>query len=161
MVSKYIQKNLNDYIILRLYQVYGPNQKIDRLIPFVINSCLLNKHFPCTSGTQKRDFLYVDDLIKLLLKILKRKKIKSDIYNVGYGKPEKVKKIIQLINKKTKSGKPEFGKIVMRKDEINSLYPNIEKVKKEFKWKPQTNLNVGISKTINFYAKKNSHKTTY
>ncbi len=160
LASKHIQKNLNNYIILRLYQVYGPNQKTDRLIPFVVKSCLSNKSFPCTSGNQQRDFLYVDDLIKLLLKILKKKKINSDIYNVGYGKPEKVKKIIQFINKKTKFGTPEFGKIIMRKDEINSLYPSIEKVKKEFNWKPQTNINVGISKTINFYAKKNSRKTT-
>ena len=28
------------FTILRLYQVYGPNQKLDRLIPLTINNCL-------------------------------------------------------------------------------------------------------------------------
>ena len=160
LVSEYIRQNLKKFIILRLYQVYGPNQKNDRLVPFVINNCLSNKAFPCSRGTQKRDFLYVDDLINLLLKILKKKNIFSNIYNVGYGKPEKVKNIIKLIKDKTNSGKPLFGKIKMRKDEINLLYPNIKKVKKDFNWNPKTNINSGISKTINFYAKIKKLKTT-
>ena len=61
------------YIILRLYQIYGPYQKKDRLIPIVINSCLKNKKFNCTEGNQKRDFLYIDDLIELLINVLKKK----------------------------------------------------------------------------------------
>ena len=44
------------YIILRFYQVYGPNQDMNRLIPFVIKSCLQNKSFPCSEGKQYRDF---------------------------------------------------------------------------------------------------------
>ena len=160
MVSEYIRKNLKKFIILRLYQVYGPNQKNDRLVPFVINNCLFNKEFPCSKGTQKRDFLYIDDFINLLLKILKKKNILSNIYNVGYGKPKKVKDIIKLINQKTNSGKPLYGKIKMRRDEINLLYPDIQKVKKDFNWSPKTNLNTGISKTINFYAKIKKSKTT-
>ena len=63
--SQYLKKiskvyNL-PYIILRPYQVYGPKQKKDRLIPQTIETCLKNKIFLCTPGTQKRDFIYVDD----------------------------------------------------------------------------------------------------
>ena len=47
------------FVILRLYQIYGPNQEINRLIPIVISSCLKNKKFNCSSGIQVRDFLYV------------------------------------------------------------------------------------------------------
>ena len=42
----------------------------------------------------------------------------------------------------------------MRKDEKNSLYPNLNKIKKTFKWRPKINFDTGISKTINFYKKK-------
>ena len=73
---------------------------------------------------------------------------------------KKVKDIIKLINQKTNSGKPLYGKIKMRRDEINLLYPDIQKVKKDFNWSPKTNLNTGISKTINFYAKIKKSKTT-
>ena len=53
------------FVILRPYQVYGPYQDNNRLIPFIINSCLQNKKFPCTTGVQFRDFLYIDDFVEV------------------------------------------------------------------------------------------------
>ena len=50
-------------IVLRPYQVYGPHQDENRFIPFVIKNCINNKNFPCSSGTQFRDFLYILDFI--------------------------------------------------------------------------------------------------
>lgn len=156
--SKFLLKN-NNYnfktIILRLYQVYGPYQKIDRLIPMVINSFLKNKSLECTDGKQKRDFIYVDDLINLFLKIIKTKKINSGIYNVGNGKSISVKNVIENINILTKKGRPIYGAIKMRKDEIENLYPSINKVKKIFNWKPHIPLARGLRKTIKFYENKN------
>ena len=140
-----------------MYQVYGPYQKNDRLIPITINACLKNKKFNCTDGLQKRDFLYVDDLNDLLIKIFKKKKIKSGIYNVGYGKQVCVKKVIKNIQTIVKKGKPIFGAIKKRDDETMNLYPKILKVKKYFNWKPKTNLSKGLKKTIMFYEKHNNY----
>ena len=69
-----ISKKKFKFIILRLYQIYGPNQEINRLIPIVISSCLKNKKFKCSSGIQIRDFLYVEDLLNLINKIICIKK---------------------------------------------------------------------------------------
>ena len=118
-----------------------------------INSCLNNKKFRCTNGLQKRDFLYVDDLISLLIKMVNKKNIKSGIYNVGYGSQLPVKNVIKTIQKIINKGEPLFGKIKMRDDEIMNLYPNILKVKKYFNWKPKTKLVNGLKKTIKFYEK--------
>lgn len=154
MASTLLKKKITNFLILRPYQIYGPNQKADRLIPMVIKFCLQDKKFPCTNGNQLRDFLYVDDFSNLIIKILQKNKFKHNIYNVGFGKPVKVKKVIQLIFKKIKRGVPLYGKIKMRKDEIKKLYPNISRVKKEFKWKPKIQIENGLKKTIAFYAKK-------
>lgn len=152
--SKLLLKRFKKVIILRLYQVYGPYQKYDRLIPFVIKSCIKNKKFDCSEGSQLRDFLHVDDLSNLFQKIINSKNIKYGTYNVGTGKPTKVKKIILLINKLIKKGKPIFGKKKMRSDEIDSLYPNIMKIRKNFDWKPRIGLLTGLKWTINYYKKK-------
>ena len=149
--TKFIQKKIKNYIILRPYQIYGSYQKINRLIPLVIDACLKNKSFDCTDGSQYRDFLYVEDFIDLVIKIIKKRKIKEGIYNVGSGKPIKVKKVISSIQKIIKKGKPQFGKIKMRRDESNSSYPNISKIKRNLNWKPKTKFHYGLKKTINFY----------
>ena len=155
MASQYLKKvskkSSFPFIVLRLYQIYGPKQKFDRLIPNVIKSCLKNKKFKCTEGTQKRDFLYIDDLIDLLLKIIKAKKIQSGIYNVGTGNPIKIRFIIDFVIKKIKKGKPLFGEIKMRKDEVTNLYPDVNKVRHNFKWMPKLSIIQGLQKTINSY----------
>ena len=155
LASRFLLNSKNKFkvIILRMYQVYGPYQKKDRLIPQAIHSCLQSKIFSCTEGKQIRDFLYVDDLCNLITKILKKNNLTSGIYNVGTEKPVSVKNVIKKIVKFSKRGEPNFGKIKMRKDEINNLYPNIKKVKKEFNWSPKVSLNKGLIKTIKFYEK--------
>lgn len=156
--SKYLEKINNEYkipyIILRPYQVYGPKQKLNRLIPQTIDSCLKNKSFKCTSGIQKRDFIYIKDFVDLIKKILQLKRIRCEIFNVGSGKPIYVKDVIKKIKTITNSGNPKLGSIKMRKDEIINLYPSIKKVQKYFNWKPKITLNDGLEKTIKSYDKK-------
>jgi len=145
-------------IILRLFQVYGPHQDTSRLIPFVISNCLKNSNFPCTSGNQYRDFIYVDDVNNLIIKSLYNSEANGKVFNVASGRPIKVKNIILIIKSLINKGNPEFGKIKMRKDETNKIFANINLTKKIFKWKPKIIFKNGIKKTIN-YLKKNEKKT--
>lgn len=141
-------------IILRLYITFGPAQDLNRFIPIIIDKCLQNKQFPCSKGTQLRDFLYIDDLTKLIIKCLNKKEIEGQIFNVGSGEPKKIKEIIKLIVKKTKGGIPNYGEIDLRRDETLKLYPNISKVRKFLDWSPKVKFSKGLKQTINYYAKK-------
>lgn len=140
-------------VILRAYQVYGPKQDNNRLIPFVINSCMQNKNFNCSSGKQLRDFLHIDDFVKAIYKSMINKVAIGHIINIGYGRPLKVKKVILLIKNIIKQGKPQFNQIKLRQDETMVLYPSIKKAKKILNWKPKINFNYGIKKTILDYKK--------
>ena len=136
---------------LRLFLVYGPYQKMDRLIPQVIGGCLKKKNFPVSKGTQLRDFCYVDDVVNAIILTLLKKKALGQIFNVGSGKPVSVKFIINKISKIIKNGKPQFNKIPFRKNENLKLYPSIKKISGFLGWKPKTSLNQGLEKTINYY----------
>ena len=140
--------------IVRLYQAYGPDQKFNRLIPIVIKACLEKKNFACTSGNQKRDFLYIDDFLNLIFKIFKTKKTRGKIINAGSGKPIKIKILIEKIKKISKGGQPLYGKIKMRKDEILNMYPNISRAKKLLKWSPKYSIISGLKETIKSYGEK-------
>lgn len=140
-------------VVFRPYQIYGPYQDRNRLIPFIIDKCLKNEKFPCSSGKQYRDFLYVDDFIECIKKSLISKKIIGNVFNIGVGKAIKVKKIILHINKKIKKGYADFGKIQLRKEELRIVYPQVKSIKKILGWKPKINFDKGINKTINYYKK--------
>ena len=137
--------------IVRLYQVYGPYQDLNRFIPVLINSCKDNIDFPCSHGRQSRDFLYINDLIDAIFLILENPKAKGEIFNIGFGKPFKIKNIIQRILSYYKSGNPQFGKIKLRKEEQMKIYPDIGKARKILNWKPKINFSKGLAKTIQYY----------
>ena len=137
--------------ILRLYQIYGPKQDLNRFIPIVINACKYNLDFPCSHGRQYRDFLYIDDLIKAIFLILKSSKARGEIINIGHGIPLKIKDIINKIANYYKSGNPQFNKVKLRKEERKKTYPNLNKAKKIIKWDAKIPFSKGLAKTIKYY----------
>jgi len=148
----YLYKKYNFPVtIFRLYLVYGPRQDINRVVPITISKALKNLTFDCSDGSQLRDFTYIDDIVEAIIKSLKKKSAEGEIINIGSGSPIKIKKIILKICSVLKSGNPKFGKIKLRKDEIKRLYPSIQKANKLLNWRPKTNLEKGLLKTINDY----------
>ena len=86
-----------------------------------------------------------------IIKSLTNKNAIGQIFNIGSGKPEKVKNIIKYIEKTLKGGKPIFGKIKLRKDESLNNYANIKKAKKIINWKPKISFKKGLDSTIKYY----------
>ncbi len=137
--------------ILRLYQAYGPYQDFNRLIPQAIINSLQNKKFNCTSGIQKRDFIYIDDLVKVIFTVLQNKKTSGEIINIGSGKRIEIRNLIKIIVKLCKAGRPNFGAIPMRKDESLTMCPDIKKSTKLLRFKNKFSIVKGLIKTIKSY----------
>ena len=138
-------------IILRFFLIYGSKQDDNRILPQVIRGCLKNKKFNVSKGDQIRDFCYIDDAINAIFLALKSEKTNGEIFNIGSGKPKKIKKVINQICKIIGKGKPQFGKISYRKGENMKLYPNINKARIKLKWKPKMNFNRGIKIVVNSF----------
>ena len=138
-------------VILRLFLVYGPRQKINRLIPHVIKSCLQNTNFTLSEGNQIKDFTYVEDVVDFILISLIKKNVEGNIINVGSGKPISVKNIVEMINSKIKSGNPKFSKKFNKNIENNELIPDLSKSKKLLNLSSKTSLDDGLQRTIDWY----------
>ena len=127
---------------------------MNRFIPIIIESCIKNKKFDCSEGSQFRDFVHVDDVTEAIIKSLTNEKARGQIINIGSGKPRKIRNIIEHIKKISKGGYPLFGKIKLRKDEILKQYPSIKKAKNIINWKPKISFEKGLKSTIKFYNDK-------
>ncbi len=153
LIKKYERNNF-PCAILRLYQVFGKKQDLNRIIPFVIDSCLLDKKFPCSSGKQFKDFIDVEQVIAAILKILKNKDTKGEIINIGSGRPIQIKKLIKIIHNKIKKGEPNFGAIKSRNEENLKYFPRLRKANRLINWKPKKIFFKQLLHQIN-YQKKN------
>ena len=133
-------------IILRTFNIYGPGQKKNFLIPFIINQIKKRKKIELNSFYSKRDYLYIDDFCELISQLIKYKK-NYQIFNVGSGKSytnlKIAKTLLSLLKKK--------NYIIEKKQknsEIHSTHANISKIKKELNWEPKISLNKGLTKLL-------------
>jgi len=140
-------------VILRLFLVYGPGQNEQRFLPQIISGCLKEKSFPVSSGEQKRDFCYIDDIVDGIFKAMRSEEALGEVINLASGRPILIKEILSKVCDLTGSGSPQFGKIPYRKGESMELYANISKAKRLIGWEPKVTLTEGLKKTIYFYNK--------
>lgn len=146
------------YIISRSCNNYGPFQHSEKLIPVVINSILKGKKIPIYGkGNQKREWIYVEDNVDAIVKIIKNGK-KNSIYNIGSNQNKKnlslVKEICTIYDKITKNKKKSVSLISFVKDRLghDKRYAlDIKKIKKEINWKTKTKFQKGLKKTIMWY----------
>ena len=132
--------NIN-YISLRFFNVYGTRSRTNSAYGAAIGVFLKQKlsSYPFTiigDGKQKRDFIYVSDVVDLVCKIV-LKNINNKIYNVGLGKPRSINDLVNILG-----GKKIF--IQKRPGEPNTTHANINKISKDFKWKPKVSLEQGL-----------------
>ena len=151
-------------IITRFANVYGPGQmNYSALIPDCIRSSLKYSIFePRGNGKDTRDFLFVEDVAEIY-EILAReltlnKNLSGQIFNAGSNEKYRVVDIIKKIYLKNKN-KKDLNKILLKlprrktKGEIKNQLMNFKKLNVFFKWKPKTNFDKGLEKTINWYKK--------
>jgi len=144
--------------IIRCGNIYGPGDfNLKRLIPEVILSTIENKNFIVRSnGRSTRDYVYVEDAVSAYIKVfnkLKNSKDELKIYNVSSKFNYSVLAIINMILKKM--GNLRLKPIILNnsKQELNFQRLNYSKIQRELKWKPTTDIAVGIKKTIDWYIK--------
>ena len=143
-------------IILRVGTMYGPGDRDSRFIPQLIVKALKNEEIPLNAGTKKRDYVFMEDVVKSLIKILDVKDM--DIYtviNIGGGKSFTLLNLVNIILEETKSNsKVARGKIPERIGEASEWLMDIGKANSILGWKPTTSLEEGLIKTIAYFKKK-------
>ena len=137
--------------ISRCSNNYGPYQFPEKLIPLMIEKAQRDESLPVYGdGKNIRDWLYVEDHCSAVDKIIRYGKV-GEIYNIGGNNERANIDIVKIILEAL--GKPE-SLITYVKDRpghdkryaINSC-----KIQNELGWKPQTDFDVGMRQTIEWY----------
>lgn len=142
--------------IARFSNIYGPgDMNVSRIIPKTVQSVLRNESPAIWGGSAQRDYLFIDDACAAYVKLatVPLMKRRNHIFNFGSGTVISVKdlaeKIVYISKKDDLLIKFEKAK---RKDEIQIQYVSSDKAKRILKWKPKVSLDIGLKKTIQWYA---------
>jgi len=140
-------------ITLRPFSVYGPFEEEKRFIPTIIKAVVENKLIKLTPGNQRRDFIYIEDIIDIYIKSLScGKKLSGQILNMGTGIEYTNDEVIQTLFKETnKKVKIEKGAYPKRIWDTSHWVADISKTKKLLNWKPKFTLGKGLRYTYNWF----------
>ena len=145
LVLHWVKRYNLSAISLRFFNVYGPRSNnsgsYSAVINIFIKQKLSKKPFTIVGdGSQTRSFVYISDVVKAMIKAAKSK-ISGEIFNVGGKKSVQINKIAELLG-----GKKIY--IPKRKGELKKSSANIIKIKKKLFWKPEVNINAGLSRLL-------------
>jgi len=161
LVYSYVTTHNIPATIIRPFNMYGPNQHLEKLIPRFITSILLNE--PMTihgTGGSQRDFTFVTDLAKAIKLVIEAdpKLVVGEVFNVGNDKATSVLEIADFTQKLLPprlDKKPTFTKYTLnigdRPGQVFKHISNTDKIRKILGWKPEVSLEKGIDMTIDWY----------
>lgn len=155
LFSDYRRMYGTDARIIRIFNTYGPHmlENDGRVVSNFIMQAIHNKNITIYGdGTQTRSFCYVDDLVTGMIAAMDKADFTGPV-NLGNPCEMTILELARMIIRKTGSG----SQIVYRPlpvDDPVKRKPDITFARKELGWEPQTDIEQGIGKTIEYFRMK-------
>ena len=142
-----------DVVVTRCCNNYGPRQHKEKLIPKLMDATLNNSELLIYGdGTNIREWIYVDDHVEALFKIIKAPTLRYQIYNIGSGVEYTNNSIAkEIINKfGTASTKTRYVQDRPGHDFRYSL--DFSRIQSELGYFPITNFEKGLEETFKWFS---------
>lgn len=132
----------------RFFSLYGPDDSEKTMIISTIRNMLHNMPCELTKCIQMWDFLYIDDAISALKKLLQCKNAQG-IYNLGSGVSRQLKEYIEIMRDITKSkSQLLYGKIPYPATGMVHTNPSILRLCETIDWRPEISFEEGIKRVV-------------
>ncbi len=141
-----------EFVSLRYANAYGPRQnpKGEAGVIAIFTDKILTGDQPIINGTgeQTRDYLYIKDIVKANMLVFEKNV--SGIFNVSTGVETSVNDLFRKIVELTKMIVKEVHGPAPPGERMRSCISH-EKIKKEFGWEPDYNIDKGLKETIEWF----------
>ena len=140
---------------IRFFTVYGPWGRPD-MAPSLFMNAIMNEQ-PIrvfNHGNMQRDFTFIDDIVKGILKIIISppvKEIPYEIYNIGNSQPVELMNFIQIMEK-TAGKKALLTMEDMQPGDVRITYADTTHLEDDFDYKPCTTIENGIKKFYEWFV---------
>jgi UDP-glucuronate decarboxylase len=149
----YHKQNGVDVKIVRIFNTYGPRMHPNdgRVVSNFIVQALQQKDITIYGeGNQTRSFQYVDDLIEGMIRLMNTPKGFTGPVNIGNPNEFTIRELAEQVIRLTGS-KSKIVKMPLPSDDPMMRKPDISLANKELNWNPNTQLEEGLLKTIEFF----------
>jgi CDP-paratose synthetase len=136
---------------LILEHVYGPDDRLDKFVPNLIQKAKLNKDMELSSGYQIRDFVHVKDVANAISIVLRKANFSTNLnetFEIGTGVGTSIADFAKLVFKIAgANSRLNFGSIPDRDQEIPVSVANLGNLK-SLGFEPSISLKNGLEMMI-------------
>lgn len=144
MYARRLQWPINGAMI---FQAYGPGQADNTLVPSAFAAATDGRNFPMTSGSQERDWIYIDDVVSGLVTLAEKGIEGGESVDLGTGQTatvlEVVKAIYSLVDQ---GGRPLPGALAERPGEVARQIARAHETEEKIGWRATTSLSAGLDR---------------
>lgn len=133
----------------RLFTVYGSGERAGRLVPTLMSAAMNEEPIPLTNGTQRRDFVHVDDAVSAMMRLGTAKVGPGEIVNIATGTLHSVREFVEIAAAVLEISRDRlrFGAIAERAGEMHHSAVNVAKLEDLTGWRPSITPAEGIRRT--------------
>ncbi len=133
----------------RIFLLYGPHEHPARLVPSIVRALIAGEPARCSPGTQRRDFLFVEDVAEALVALLD-----SDVegpVNIASGDAVAVADVAMRIGLLMRRVDLVHLGALPAVDEPPIITGDITRLADEVCWQPRVSLDAGLERTIEWW----------
>lgn len=132
------------FVHLRIFSVYGADDRPGTLVDSCIRTFTKGGHLDFGPCSQLWNFLYIDDLVRVVLEVVKQD-CKGGIYHIGSYDTRILREFVEEIHELAKGlGSYSFGSEDNNPEKSPSLVPNIDKITSTLLWEPKVSFTDGV-----------------
>ena len=136
-------------VTVRLFQVYGPGQPAQTLIPSAIRAARAGEDFPMTPGGQQRDFIAVTDVVEGMIAAAQAQGIEGNSIDLGTGTSHPIRAVVERIWQLTGAqGRILPGALPYRPGVAMRLVADAQRTATLTGWRARVGLDEGIRQTV-------------
>lgn len=141
---------------------YGPYHFPEKLIPLITLNALKGKALPVYGeGTQVRDWLFVEDHARALVKVVAEGKV-GETYNIGGHNEKQNIEVVKAVCRLLDELRPRTDDGIVKYEELITFVEDrpghdvryaidASKIQRELGWVPQETFETGLRKTVEWY----------
>jgi len=142
----------------RIFWLYGPGEPSERLVPSVARAVLEGRPALCTSGTQRRDFIYVEDAAQILVDLLNTP-LATGAFNVGSGVATAVGDLALAVG--SAAGRPDLvrlGALDTQEEGAPLVVADMRRARGGLPRRPPTSTQAGAAQSLDWWQRRLSSR---
>lgn len=136
-----------------LEHMYGPGDSPSKFVESVVRTVAVEQapHIALTHGHQRRDFIFVDDVVEAYLRLVdygRQEDFRFETFELGTGQATQVRDFVETVRELSRSVTVlGFGDIPYRADEIMHSAADITRLQR-LGWAPRVSLREGVQRIL-------------